>query len=42
MTTTQKYRMEPVWLADPSNIQLIESYGALDAESAKLKVGGSS
>lgn len=34
----QKHRLDPLWLADPSNIQLIDSYGALDAESNKLKV----
>eukprot|EP01043_Picozoa_sp_COSAG02_P074391 COSAG02_NODE_14876_length_1227_cov_1.444149_1_plen_201_part_00 len=36
---SQKHKLQPVWLADPSNIQLIESNVALDAEAAQLKVG---
>ena len=34
----KKHKLNPVWLADPSNIQLIDSNGGLDAEMAKLKV----
>ncbi len=38
---TQRHKLRSAsWLADPSNIQLIESNVALDAEATRLKVGG--
>jgi hypothetical protein len=35
----KKHKLNPVWLADPTNIQLIESNCGLDLELEKLKVG---